>query len=276
MRNILKLFILVVVATVMISCSGGKKNTNTGEEIKCEKSGDACCDKAKSGDVAPNTLSEQEEKEGWELLFDGKTTNGWRGYNKATVPTNWTVEDGALSFKGSGQGEAGDQNAGGDIIYDKEFNNFTIKFEWKISEGGNSGVFYLGKEVEGWPLYKTAPEYQILDNAKHPDAKLGKDGNRQSASLYDLIPAVPQNSKPAGEWNTGEIIVYRGTVVHKQNGENVLEYHLWTDDWKALVKDSKFPGLNPDWAEVAKEGYFGLQDHGDDVWYRNIKYLDMN
>ena len=116
---------------------------------------------------------------------------------------------------------------------------------------------------------------QILDNERHIDANLGKDGNRQAGSLYDLIPAKPQNSKPAGEWNSAEIIVYRGTVVHRQNGEVVLEYHLWTDEWNELVKNSKFPELNPDWANVPKEGYISLQDHGDDVWFRNIKIREL-
>jgi len=105
----------------------------------------------------------------------------------------------------------------------------------EISEGGNSGIFYLAQEKEGVPIWKSAPEMQILDNAKHPDAKLGKDGNRQAGALYDLIPAVPQNSKPAGEWNKITILVYKGTVVHNQNGENVVEYHLWTQDWKRYV-----------------------------------------
>jgi hypothetical protein len=95
--------------------------------------------------------------------------------------------------------------------------------------------------------------------------------NRQAGSLYDLIPAKPQNAKPVGEWNQIEITVYKGTVIHKQNGVIVLEYHLWTPEWNKLVAGSKFPGLNPDWADVASKGYFGLQDHGDDVWFRNIK-----
>ena len=116
---------------------------------------------------------------------------------------------------------------------------------------------------------------QILDNERHPDAILGKDGNRQAGSLYDLVPAKPQNTKPAGEWNSVEIISYRGTVVHKQNGETIVEYHLWTDDWKAKVADSKFPELNEKWADVAKEGYIALQDHGDDVWFRNIKIKEL-
>lgn len=218
-----------------------------------------------------NALSQKEKEEGWELLFDGESTEGWRGYNKDSFPTQgWIIEDGALKVLGSGAGEAGN---GGDIVYDEEFKDFELSLEWKVSEGGNSGIFYLAEEVEGEPIYTSAPEMQILDNERHPDARLGKDGNRQAGSLYDLIPADPQNAKPAGEWNTASILVYRGTVVHNQNGENVLEYHLWTDQWEEMVKNSKFK----DWENFLnaggedRKGFIGLQDHGDDVWFRNIK-----
>lgn len=220
-----------------------------------------------------NTLTKAEKEDGWTLLFDGKTSDGWRGYKKDHFPSGWQVVDGTLHCIGSGRGEAGSKE-GGDIIYDKEFQNFDLKLEWKISEGGNSGIFYLGQETMDH-IYETAPEMQVLDNARHPDAKLGKDGNRQAGSLYDLIPAKPQNAKPAGEWNTVEIIVYKGTVVHKMNGKTVLEYHLWTPEWNKLVAGSKFPKLNPNWADVAPKGYIGLQDHGDDVWYRDIKIKEL-
>ncbi|MCD6544603.1 MAG: DUF1080 domain-containing protein [Flavobacteriaceae bacterium] len=220
-----------------------------------------------------NTLSEAEKKDGWLLMFDGKTSKGWRGYKKDHFPNGWVVENGTIQCLGSGRGEAGSKE-GGDIIYDKEFQNFEFSLEWKISEGGNSGIFYLGEEKLDY-IWKTAPEMQVLDNEKHPDAKLGKNGNRQAGSLYDLIPAKPQNAKPVGEWNKIEIIVYKGTVVHKQNGETVLEYHLWTPEWNEMVAKSKFPKLNKDWADVASKGFIGLQDHGDDVWYRNIKIKEL-
>jgi len=223
----------------------------------------------------PNTLTEAEKTDGWVLLFDGETSDGWRGYGKDYFPSAWEVVDGTLHMIGSGRGEAG-ASEGGDIIFDKEYENFTVKLEWKVSEGGNSGIFYLGQESDELDyIWKTAPEMQILDNERHPDAQLGKDGNRQAGSLYDLIPAKPQNARTVGEWNKVEIIVYKGTVVHKQNGEAVVEYHLWTPEWEELVAGSKFPGLNPDWANVASKGYFGLQDHGDDVWFRNIKIKEM-
>jgi len=224
-------------------------------------------DKEKS---AINTLTEKEAKTGWILLFDGKTSNGWRGYNKTNFPSDWNIEDGTIHLKGSGNGEAGSVN-GGDLIYDRKFKNFHLKLEWKISEGGNSGIFYLAQEIPGKEIWRTAPEFQLLDNDRHPDAMLGKDGNRQAGSLYDLIPANPQNTKPAGEWNSAEILVYQGTVIHFQNGQKILEYHLWTPEWNELVKNSKFPTYNPDWAKVAKEGYIGLQDHGNDVWVRNVR-----
>jgi len=225
-----------------ISCTGGQK-----------KAADDSEEKSAAVEVGPNELTQQEKEQGWVLLFDGKTSEGWRGVNKGHFPAGWEVVDGTLHCKGSGMGEAGSQD-GGDILYDKEFSNFHMKMDWKIGEGGNSGIFYLGKEVEDWPIWKTAPEMQVLDNERHPDAMLGKDGNRKAGSLYDLIPADPQNTKPAGEWNSVEILVYNGTVVHKQNGETVLEYHLWTDDWNTLVADSKFPGLNEDWAIFFGDG----------------------
>lgn len=259
---------LLLCASVLFAataCNSGAKKT---EESKDEKS--AQVDEA----VADNTLSTAEKEAGWKLLFDGKTPEGWRGVNKDHFPTGWQVVDGTLMCKGSGEGEAGAED-GGDILYDKKFKNFQLKLDWKISEGGNSGILYLGKEVADWPIYKTAPEMQILDNERHPDALLGKDGNRKAGSLYDLIPAKPQNAKPAGEWNSIEIICYQGTVVHKQNGEVVVEYHLWTDDWNKLVANSKFPALNENWADVPKEGFIALQDHGNDVWFKNIKIKEM-
>jgi hypothetical protein len=245
--------------------------------VSCESTGTKEAPEAE-GEVAqetvgPNQLTQAEIDDGWVLLFDGETPTGWTGYQKDTFPTGWEVVDGTLHCKGSGRGEAGGAE-GGDIVYEKPFSNFHLKLEWKISEGGNSGIFYLGQDTFD-TIWKTAPEMQVLDNERHPDAEAGVDGNRQAGSLYDLIPAKPQNAKPAGEWNSAEIKVYKGTVWHYQNGEVVLEYHLWTPEWNELVAGSKFPALNPDWAKVASEGLIGLQDHGDDVWYRNIKIKEL-
>ncbi|MDX9906014.1 MAG: DUF1080 domain-containing protein [Bacteroidales bacterium] len=219
-----------------------------------------------------NMLTKKEKKEGWALLFDGKSTNGWRGYNKTAFPEKgWAVEEGTLHVIGSSRGEAG---GGGDLLFDKKFRNFELSLEWKVSEGGNSGIFYLAQEIPGEPVWKSAPEMQILDNEKHPDAKLGINGNRAAGSLYDLIPGDFKAVKPAGQWNQVKIMVYKGTVVHYVNGKAVLEYHLWTDDWKNMVLNSKFKDY--EWFLLtAEEGYIVLQDHGDDVWFRNIKIREM-
>jgi hypothetical protein len=262
----MKLVLLIIVATVLTVATGNAQQTKSGSQ----DSKDAA---TKKSTAAPkmNALSAEEAAKGWILLFNGKSSEGWRGYNKTDFPAGWVVEDGMLRCIASGRGEAGAAN-GGDILYAaRQFSDFNLKLEWKISKGGNSGVFYLGKEVPGKEIWRTAPEFQVLDNDNHPDAMMGKNGNRQAGSLYDLIPAKPQNTKPAGEWNIIEIICYQGTVIHKQNGETILEYHLWTPEWNELVKNSKFPSYNPDWANVPKEGYIALQDHGNDVWYRNIK-----
>jgi len=223
----------------------------------------------------PNTLSKAEAKKGFVLLFDGTSTDGWRGYQKDHFPGKWIIDDNCIRCQASGRGEAGALD-GGDIIFDKQFSNFHLKLEWKIAEGGNSGIFYLGSEDTAYnAIYRTAPEMQVLDNAKHPDAKLGKDGNRKAGSLYDLIPADPQNFKGAGQWNQAEVIHENGHVKHIQNGELVLEVQIGSEDWKELVANSKFPGLNPNWVDVASKGYIGVQDHGDDVWYRNIKIKEL-
>jgi hypothetical protein len=206
--------------------------------------------------------------QGYEKLFDGESTKGWRGYKKDHVPAKWVVEEGTLHFNPEVEGD------GGDLIFDRIFANFHLKLEWKIAEGGNSGIFYLGSE-EFRAIYQTAPEMQVLDNERHPDAKLGKNNNRMAGSLYDLIPAIPQNSKKAGEWNSVEIIHKDGHVIHRMNGKQVVEYYTGTYAWKELVAGSKFPGLNPDWVDIASEGYFGLQDHGDKVWYRNIRIKEL-
>lgn len=259
---------LLLMGGVLTGC--GEQKDRAADDEQGETRAENTSETKDDDEAGLNELSESEKEDGWELLFDGESTEGWRGYGKDSFPDGWVIEDGALKVQGSGAGEAGD---GGDIIYDEELKDFELTLEWKVSEGGNSGIFYLAEEIDGEPIYTSAPEMQILDNERHPDARLGKDGNRQAGSLYDLIPAEPQNAKPVGEWNEVSILVYRGTVVHSQNGENVVEYHLWTDDWKEMVADSKFK----DWENFLnaggddKEGYIGLQDHGDDVWFRNIK-----
>ncbi|MEN8186316.1 MAG: DUF1080 domain-containing protein [Bacteroidota bacterium] len=252
-NNIIFIILILSVITIAASCNKTREKS-TEMSTKSE------------------TLSQKDINEEWEILFDGKTSKGWRGYGKEIFPEKgWVIEDGTLHVQGSGKGEAG---GGGDIIAVNKYKNFELSLEWKVSEGGNSGIFYLAREKSGQPIWKSAPEMQILDNEKHPDGKLGKDGNRRAGALYDLIPARPETVNPVGEWNHIKIMVYKGTVVHWMNGENILEYHLWTDDWKEMVGNSKFKDY-PDFVNPAVEGYIGLQDHGDDVWFRNIKIRKM-
>lgn len=218
----------------------------------------------------------KKNKEGEYIIFDGTSLNGWRGYNKAYVPNKWSIEDESLKFS---KNPNVDKPEGGDIIFTHDFKNFELSFKWKISEAGNSGVFFLAKEVKDQPIYISSPEYQILDNERHPDAKLGVNGNRMSASLYDMIPAKPQNSKPVGEWNTSKIIVKGDKVEHYQNGVKVVEYGIRTKEWTDLLQASKFS--QEKWPVAfellnnvggdSKSGVIGFQDHGDDVWFKDIK-----
>ena len=271
----------------LVSCGGpGGKTAKTAETADAQTAKKTVPEYTVVDNAQVDLASFPKDKDGYYVIFDGKTFNGWRGYGKDAVPSRWTIDNGAIKFNGSGGGEA-QTGEGGDLIFAKKFKNFELEMEWKVSKGGNSGIFYLAQEVTTQkdgktkyePIYISCPEYQVLDNANHPDAKLGVDGNRQSASLYDMIPAVPQNQKPFGEWNKAKIMVYKGTVVHGQNDKNVLEYHLWTPQWTEMLENSKFsPEKWPLAFELLNncggdnhEGYIGFQDHGDDVWFRNIR-----
>ncbi len=264
MKKLLVLAGMAAMICCFVSCNS-KKKTET-EEVKVEM-------------VTLGEYSYPKDADGWITIFDGETFNGWRGYNKTGVPAKWTIDDKSIKFNGTGGGEA-QEDDGGDLIFDHKFKNFELSFEWKVAKSANSGVFILAQEVEGLPIWYSSPEYQILDNENHPDARMGKDGNRKSASLYDMIPANPQNAKPFGEWNTGGIMCFKGTIVHYQNDEAVVEYHLWTDHWKSMIDNSKFKqgGQFPEAYDLLincggpnHEGLIGFQDHGDDVWFRNIK-----
>lgn len=269
----------------MVACGGGQKAEEAAPAAEETKTEAAVPEYKILSDLPTIDITTcPQDKEGRYVIFDGKTFNGWRGYNRTDVPGAWTIEDGCIKINGSGAGEAGASN-GGDLIFMSKLKNFELELEWKVAKGSNSGIFYYIQEVEGQPAYISAPECQVLDNANHPDAKLGAElGIRQSSSLYDMIPAKPQNAKPFGEWNKVKIMCYKGTVVHYQNDEAVVEYHLWTPQWKEMLNKSKFSQekwplayeLLLNCGGPNKEGFIGLQDHGDDVWYRNItvKVLD--
>ncbi|MGK7369586.1 MAG: 3-keto-disaccharide hydrolase [Candidatus Halalkalibacterium sp. M3_1C_030] len=215
---------------------------------------------------AQNTLTEQEKEEGWELLFDGASTDGWKSYNGNDFPDEgWEVDNGMLTVLSQGDG--------GDIITEEKYGNFELKLEWRVQKSGNSGIFYRAMEQPTQPIYWSAPEMQILDNENHPDAEMGEDGNRKAGSLYDLIPAKPQNANPHGEWNSVRIVANGPKIEHWQNGEKVLEYELWTNEWYEMIRNSKFAS-HPEFGD-ARKGYIGLQDHGDRVNFRNIKIKEL-
>ena len=217
-----------------------------------------------------NSISEPEKKMGVELLWDGQSTRGWRGAYKTGFPEKgWTIQDGMLSITPSGGAESA---FGGDIVTEKMFGAFELQFEFRLSEGANSGVKYFVTEKEGNTGSAIGLEYQVLDDERHPDAKQGTDGNRTIASLYDLIPSLKfgQANRKVGEWNRGMIRVYRdGRIEHFLNGYKVLEYQRGTQMFSALVARSKYA----QWKDfgMAREGRILLQDHGDKVDYRSIK-----
>jgi hypothetical protein len=221
------------------------------------------------GSNKPKSNKEISTSDEWLYLFDGSSLDGWRGYLKESFPeSGWDIDDNALHCIGNSE------NRGGTIIYDKKFSNFVLSFEWKISEAGNSGVFYLSQEIPDQPIHFSGLEFQILDDDNHPDAKMGKDGNRTACSLYDLIPSDPPSVNPVGEWNTATITVDNGSVTYNSNGLDVVKFEIWTDEWRAMVADSKFKDYDT-FIDPSKEGYIGLQDHGNDVWFRNIKIKEL-
>ncbi|MDQ2657411.1 MAG: DUF1080 domain-containing protein, partial [Bacteroidota bacterium] len=218
----------------------------------------------------PNTLSAQEGHNGVRLLWDGKTTQGWRGAHKKEFPARgWEIKDGTLSVLASGGGES---ENGGDIVTEETFGAFDLQFEFRLTEGANSGVKYFVTESEDNKGSAIGLEYQVLDDAKHPDAKQGVVGNRTLGSLYDLIPSIKitRDAPPIGEWNSGRIVVYPDNrIEHWLNGYKVVEYQRGTAIYNALVARSKYAK----WKDfgMADKGRILLQDHGDRVSFRSIK-----
>jgi len=209
---------------------------------------------------AINTLTQNEIEEGWMLLFDGNTLKGWRGFKSENVPEGWTVEDGLLTTTGKGS------DLEGDIITEDMFENFELYMEWKIAGGGNSGLFFRVLEEDYPTVYATGPEFQIIDDLGYP----GKLEDWQTCGAnYGMHPPEQPGIKPAGEWNSLRLIVNGDRVIHFLNGNKVVDYTLWDADWEQRVRDGK-------WSEYpmygrAKSGHIGLQDHGDRIWFRNVK-----
>ena len=205
-----------------------------------------------------NTISAKERAEGWRLLFDGRTTTGWRGFRQKTLPAGWQAIDGELTRVGQA----------GDIVTVDEFDDFELMLEWKLSPNGNSGLFYRVTEDDEI-MWHTAPEYQIIDNAyKEPLKPVQLTG-----ANYDLHPPSRDVTKPIGAWNQTRLLVRGAHVEHWLNGVKLVEYELWTPDWERRVRESKFK----DYATYgrARRGHIGLQDHGDRAAYRNIRIREL-
>jgi hypothetical protein len=215
---------------------------------------------ADAGEPPVNRLSSEERAQGWKLLFDGTSLERWRGYQMHRVPDGWSVEDGTIRFaKPTGEGA---QRA--DLITKKQYGDFELRLEWKLTPGGNSGVMFRVSEAAE-RSYHTGPEMQILDNAGHRD---GGSPFTSTGSNYALHAPVRDTTRPVGEWNEVRIVARGPHVEHWLNGVKVVEYELWSEDWKAKVKASKFaqwPGYG-----LETKGHIVLQDHDNEVWFRNL------
>jgi len=222
-----------------------------------------------------------EDAEGYKILFDGSSVFGWRGYGEDKMPDCWSNKEGLLCFFPT-------EESRGDLVYAYRFKNFILECDWNISEGGNSGIFILASEVTSRQpkgslmlrdIYISSPEYQLLDDENHPDAHKGATGTHRSGALYDMIPPCVFNSKPHAEWNHTRIVCDRGHVEHWLNGVKLLEYRLWVPEWDAMIDASKFNEDNWPMANLLMKnigtydhrGYIGLQDHGDVVFFKNIR-----
>jgi hypothetical protein len=216
----------------------------------------------------PNTLSPMEKRSGWVLLFDGKSSNGWRGAYKDDFPDQgWKIEGGELVvIKSDGR----ESRNGGDIITKDKYTNYELTLEAKLTPGANSGLkYFVTERLPKSPGSAIGLEFQLLDDDLHPDAKLGKNGNRTIGSLYDLIPAQAKKARSIGEWNQVRIVSKNKHVEHWLNGSKVVEYDRGSPAFRALVAESKYK--NYEGFGEAVEGHLLLQDHGDEVHYRNIK-----
>ncbi len=219
-----------------------------------------------------NTISEKEAAEGWKLLWDGSSSEGWRGAKLDSFPEKgWSMEEGILKVHKS---DGGESTNGGDIVTTKPYKNFMLKVDFRITEGANSGIkYFVDTNLNKGQGSAIGCEYQILDDRRHPDAKAGKDGNRTLGSLYDLIPASADKPFRNGFFNTAMVVVEGNHVEHWLNGVKIVEYERNNEEWNQLVQTSKYK----DWPNFgnAEEGLLLLQDHGDEVWFQNIKIKEL-
>ncbi|MEO5904320.1 MAG: DUF1080 domain-containing protein [Gemmatimonadaceae bacterium] len=234
---------LILAGVALMAVAGGSA-CSTGSQM------------ASARPATPNVLSRQDVAEGWRLLFDGRTTTGWREFRKPSISSGWQVVDGSLVRVADGAG---------DIITNEQFRNFEFALEWNVSEGGNSGIFYRVNE-QADIIWQAAAEMQVLDDARHQD---GKSDLTSAGASYGLYPAPRGVVRPAGQWNEARLVVNGDHTEHWLNGVKLLEYERGSADWKDRVAKSKFSTM-PLYG-IAKQGHIGLQDHGDRVAFRNIR-----
>lgn len=253
-----KYFAIITLLAMVAGCAPKQESEST--------------DQTESEEAMPldNTLTAQEKEAGWKLLFDGKTTQGWKGFNVAEPGSSWKVAEGALYLDAS-QVVEGKTVGGGDIITSDEYENYELSIDWKIEPCGNSGIIFNVVEGEKYgQTYLTGPEMQVLDNECHPDAKIIK---HRAGDLYDMISVSEETVMPGGQWNKARLKSDHGRVTFWLNGVQTVSFEMHTPAWDAMVAGSKFK----EWADFGKatKGHIALQDHQHEVWYRNIKIREI-
>jgi hypothetical protein len=253
MKKLTSAVSVIIMMAIILSCSQKQPKDAAGLLAEIEKNG------------SPNTLSKDEKKNGWQLLFDGKTSDGWHGYNLKDFPDAWAIEDGTLTMNTTGSGESLD------IITNKMYRDFALSLEYKLTKAANSGIIYQIAEDPKYKFpYETGPEFQVMDHENWPDTL--EDWQINGAN-YAMYPPMAHPYKPLGEWNQLLLVVKGNSVTQILNGEVVVKYEKNSEEWNKLRNSGKWTAF-PDWGKF-DEGYISLQNHGTKVWYRSIKIKEI-